>query len=140
MKEIDKYLLLDNLFNAFLESPFGPEDDNELVAEERISLDQIVHKNMQLFRQLNTQAKAELNKAKHQRVMEFIFSIKQGIASGIQDYKNIAEEILAIPRVAEMYRNLDEITENDKKSLLLDTKMLDILSDIEAEYRKKNME
>jgi hypothetical protein len=138
VENIDKYILLDNLFNVFLEIKYQPEDDVEFKKENGVDIEPIVQKNIKLFRQLNTQAKAELNKVKHDRVLEFLSKVKTGIASGIQEYKNIADEILSVPRVAEMYRNLEEVTENDKNSLLLDSKLLDMLSDIEEEYNKQS--
>lgn len=139
-KDIKKYLLLDSLFNIFLDMKCEPEDDEELYKESGIDIEQIVQKNVMLYRQLRTQSKAELNKIKHDRVLDFLGKVKEGIATGIQEYKNLADEILSVPKVAEMYRNLEEITENDKKSLLLDSKLLDMLSDIEEEYNKQSKE
>lgn len=139
-KDIKKYILLDNLFNIFLDMKCEPEDDEELYKESGIDIEQIVQKNLMLYRQLKTQSKAELNKIKHDRVLDFLGKVKEGIATGIQEYKNLADEILSVPRVAEMYRNLEEITENDKKSLSLDSKLLDMLSDIEEEYNKQSKE
>jgi hypothetical protein len=136
-KDIDKYLLLDNLFNIFLEMNFEPEDDVELMRDSAIDIDKIVQKNLMLFRQLKTQSKAEMNKIKHDRVLDFLGKVKDGIANGMEEYKNLADELLLVPKVAEMYRNLEEVTENDKRSLLLDSKLLDMLSDIEEEFNKE---
>ena len=57
----EKYILLDNLFNLYLDTKYEKEDD-ELLKEEKIDINQIVLKNMMLFRQLRTQTKDELNK------------------------------------------------------------------------------
>ena len=71
----EKYILLDNLFNLFLDMKYQKEDE-DLLKQEEIDVDKIVQKNMLLFRQLRTQAKAELNQEKHNRVLEFMFENK----------------------------------------------------------------
>lgn len=136
----EKYILLDNLFNLYFDMKPNAEDD-ALLKEEKMDIDAIVHKNMMLFLQLRTQAKAELNSAKHNRVIEFLSKLKSGIAANVDEYKRIADEIFAKPKFAEfqpMFRNLNEVSEQDKKSILIDSKLLDLLSEIEKEYNKDN--
>jgi hypothetical protein len=136
----EKYILLDNLFNLFLESKYEKEDESYL-KEEGIEISKIVRNNMMLFRQLNTQSKADLNKARHNRVKEFLSKLKNGIASNVEEYKNIADEIFAKPKFSEyqaMFRNFSDITEADKKSILMDSKLLDLLAEIEEEFNKEN--
>lgn len=135
-KNREQYILLDNLFNLFLDMGYQEEDSNEL-KESGIDIEQIVQKNMMLFRQLRTQAKAELNQAKHNRVLAFLSNLKTGIDSNLEEYKRLADEIFAKPKFAElqpMFRNLNEVSEKDKKSILMDSKLLDLLSEIEEEY------
>lgn len=136
----EKYILLDNLFNLYLDMKPDKEDD-DLLREEKIDIEAIVQKNIMLFRQLKTKAKAELNEAKHNRVKEFLLKLREGIANGVEEYKKIADEIFAKPKFAElqpMFRNLKEVSEQDKKSILMDSKLLDILGEIEEEYNKGN--
>jgi len=135
----EKFILLDNLFNLFLDMKYQKEDD-ELLKESKIEVDQIVQKNLMLFRQLKTQTKAELNQAKHNRVKEFLSKIKIGIESNVEEYKKIADEIFSKPKFAElqpMFRNLNEVSEKDKKLILMDSKLLDLLSEIEEEFNKE---
>lgn len=136
----EKYILLDNLFNLYLDMK-PDEEDNALLKEEKIDIDAIVQKNMMLFRQLRTKAKAELNEAKHNRVRDFLLKIKVGIANGVEEYTKMADEIFAKPKFAElqpMFRNFKEVSEQDKKSILMDSKLLDMLGEIEEEYNKGN--
>jgi len=135
----DKYLLLDNLFNLFLDDKYQPEDD-KLFEEWDIDIDSILDKNTKLFRQLQTRAQAELNEMKHKRVQKFLFKLKEGLQSKIEGYEELANEILSQPKFAKlqpMFRNLSDITEKDKKSILWDAKILGILSEIEKEYSGK---
>ena len=137
-EDLEKYILLDNLFNLFLDVKYQ-EEDEELLKVSEIDNDQIVQKNIMLFRQLKTQTKAELNKAKHCRVLAFLAKLKTGIESNVEEYKNIADEIFAKPKFAElqpMFRNLNTVSEQDKKSILIDSKLLDLLSEIEEEHSK----
>lgn len=136
----EKYILLDNLFNLYLDSKYDKEDE-ALLKEEGIDIEAIVQKNMMLFRQLRTKAKAELNQAKYNRVKEFLSNLREGISSGAEKYQKIAEEIFAKPKFAElqpMFRNLKEVSEKDKQSIMIDSKLLDLLGEIEEEYNKEN--
>jgi len=139
LKNKEKYILLDNLFNLFIDTKYDNEDD-EIMKEEKIDINLIVQKNVMLFRQLRTKAKSELNIAKHSRVKEFLNLLKAGIASNVEEYKKMAEEIFSKPKFAElkpMFRNFSEISEQDKKSILMDSKLLDLLSEIETEFNKE---
>ncbi len=139
-ENIEKYILLDNLFNLFLDVKYQEEDDG-LLKDEVINIDQIVQKNMLLFRQLRTQSKAELNQAKHDRVLLFLLNLRNGINSNIEKYKSLADEIFAKSKFAElqpMFRNLNVVSEEDKKSIILDSELLDFLSKIEEEYNTDN--
>lgn len=140
LEDIEKYILLDNLFNLFLDMKYEKEDE-ELLKEENVDINQIVQKNIMLFRQLRTQAKAELNQAKHNRVLAFLSKLKSGLEANIEEYKIMADEIFAKPKFAElspMFRNLNDVSEQDKKSILMDSKLLDLLGEIEEEYNKGN--
>jgi len=134
----EKYILLDNLFNLYLDSKYDKEDE-ALLKEEGVDIQDIVQKNLMLFRQLRTKTRAELNEAKYNRVKEFLSNLKSGIAEGIEEYKKIAEEIFTKPKFTElqpMFRNLKEVSEKDKQAILLDSKLLDVLGEIEEEYNK----
>lgn len=134
--EKEKYILLDGLFNIFLDMKYQKDDDDFLI-EAKIDIEQIVKKNTMLFRQLRTQAKAELNQVKHNRVLIFLSKLKLGIESNTDEYKKIAAEIFAKPKFTElqpMFRNLNEVSEQDKKSILMDSKLLDLLGEIEEEF------
>jgi len=134
----EKYILLDNLFNLYLDSKYDKEDE-ELLKEQGIDIDAFVQKNMMLFRQLRTKAKAELNEVKYNRVKEFLSNLKEGISSGAEKYKQIADEIFSKPKFAElqpMFRNLKEVSEKDKQAILIDSKLLDMLGEIEEEFNK----
>ncbi len=140
VKNSNKYILLDNLFNLFLDTNILPEDE-ELFNEWDINIDNIVHKNMYLFHQLRTQARAELNLSKHNRIKEFLIKLKLGLDSSIDEYKSFADEVIANPKFAElqpMFRNLNELSYQDKKSVLIDAKLLDMLDEIEKEFYGKH--
>lgn len=138
----EKYILLDNLFNLYLDTKYDKEDE-ALLKDEAINIEAIVQKNMMLFRQLRTKAKAELNEAKYNRVNEFLSDLKEGISSGAEKYKQIAVEIFSKPKFAElqpMFRNFKEVSEKDKQAIMIDSKLLDMLGEIEEEYNKGNNE
>jgi hypothetical protein len=135
----ENYLLIDELFNLFSQKGFQ-EEDNELFHEWGINIDSIILKNLALFKQLNTQTKAELYEIKHTRVYEFLEKLKKGIDSKTEKFELVAQEIfstLKFKEIQPMFRNLKDISEKDKNSILMDAKMLDLLSDLEKEFGEK---
>ncbi len=138
----DKYILLDSLFNLYLESKYDKEDE-ALIKSAGIDIDAIVQKNMMLFRQLRTKSKAELNEVKYNRVKEFLSNLREGISSDAEKYKQIADEIFSKSKFAElqpMFRNLKQVSAKDQQSILIDSKLLDMLGEIEEEYNKEENE
>lgn len=138
MSDIDKYRLLDNLFNVYLDTRFD-EEDERLFSSDGINIDDIVSRNVMLFKQLRTQTKAELNKIKHERVLDFLSKLREGIKANVKEYQDIAEKIIAKPKLTElqpMFRNYESISDEDKKSMAFDSELLDMLSDIEEEYNR----
>lgn len=139
MKETEKYRLIDDLFNVYLDSNFEKED-NEVFTEDSVDTDEIVNKNLRLFKQLRTLTKAEINKIKHDRVLNFLAELKDGIKSNVKQYKDIADEILSKPRMVElkpMFRNYESESNEDRESIVFDSELLDMLSDIEEEYNRE---
>lgn len=140
MRNNEKYILLDNLFNLYLDSKVQDEDVDFLKTE-KVDVNQIVNKNLMLFKQLRVQAKAELNDSKHRRVFDFISEFRNGLESNLIEYRQMADEIFSQPKFAElqpMFRNLSKVSETDKNSILLDSKLLDLLDEIEEEYNIKD--
>jgi len=138
MNDIDKYRLIDNLFNVYLDSQFDVEDEKTF-SSDGVHVDEIVRRNMMLFKQLKTQTKAEINRIKHERVLSFLSTLRDGIKSNVQEYQDIADRILAKPKLAElqpMFKNYETSSDDDKKSIAFDSELLDMLSDIEEEYNR----
>lgn len=138
MSDIGKYRLLDNLFNVYLDTRFDEEDEKSF-SSDGIEFDDIVRRNVMLFKQLRTQTKAEINKIKHERVLEFLSKLKEGLKTNVKEYQDIADNILAKPKLAElqpMFRNYESSSNEDKKSMAFDSELLDMLSDIEEEYNR----
>lgn len=136
----EKYILLNNLFNLYLDSSYD-EEDEALLKEEGVDIEATVQKNMMLFRQLRTKTKAELNEKKYNRVKEFLSDLREGISSGVEKYKQIADEITSKPKFAElqpMFKNLKEVSEKDKLGIMIDSKLLDMLGEMEEQYNKEN--
>jgi hypothetical protein len=129
----DNITLLSELFNLFLESRSSNEDA-DMFKEWEIDVDSVVTKNMILFRQMKTKTKAELYQLRYNRIFKFLDELKKGIATNSQKFSALSDEILSQPKYAElqpMFRNLTNLTEEDKKSMLLDAKLLDLLDELE---------
>lgn len=142
MNDATKFRLLDNLFNLFLDAKYLPEDDT-LFKDWDIEIDSLLKRNMALFRQLKTQTKAELYRAKYERVVGFLANLKRGVDSKQQEYLELAEKISTKPRFAELqpfFRNLTNLSERDKQAIVMDAKLLDLLADIEEELSQKKHE
>jgi hypothetical protein len=133
IKHKDNTTLLSELFDLFLEVKSVKEDD-ELFKEWEIDVNSVVAKNMILFRQLKTKTKAELYQLRYNRIFGFLDDIKKGLKENSQKFSALTDEILSKPKYAElqpMFRNLTNLTDDDKKSILLDAKLLDLLDELE---------
>lgn len=129
----DNITLLSDLFNLFSEAKSSHED-SEIFKEWEIDVDSVVAKNMILFRQLKTKTKAELYQLRYNRIFGFLDEIKKDLMSNSQKISALTDEILSKPKYAElqpMFRNLTNLTDEDKKSALLDAKILDLLDELE---------
>jgi hypothetical protein len=130
---IEKLKLLDNLFDRFIDSKSLQEEDPKLAQE----FESIVSKNLMLLRRLKTQSKAELNRKKTERIKEFIEKFKIGLEENIQEYRVFADKIFSKPKYAELqylFSNLEKVSEEDEKSMILDAKMLELLDEMESDF------
>jgi hypothetical protein len=133
-EKIKQYVLLDGLFNVFLESEPVQEDKEMLIPQD--DLDRIVEKNLALFKKLRTTAKAEINRSRHARGTAFLEKLKKGIATGSERIQEIADSLQSKPEVAKyasLFRNFSSISEQDKESILMDSALLDLLDAIDEE-------
>ncbi|MCA0447328.1 MAG: hypothetical protein LCH54_13975 [Bacteroidetes bacterium] len=131
----ERYILLENLFNLYFDEK-TPVDNEDFTQDELNEIDQVVKKNILLFKQLKTKSKAELNRAKHSRVKEFLEKLKSGIDPGDQVIQQILDKLSSKPQLVAnpLYRNLNNISEQDRQAILLDSQFLDILDEIEREF------
>ena len=130
---IEKLRLLDNLFDRFIDSKSLQEEDQKLGHD----FESIVSKNLMLLKKLKTQSKAELNRKRSVRIKEFIEKFKIGLEENIQEYRAFADKIFSQPQYADLqylFSNLEKVSEEDEKSMMLDAKMLELLDDIEHDF------
>jgi hypothetical protein len=133
----EKYILLDNLFNLYLDSKYE-STDNDLTKDWNVS--DIVVKNIKLFKQLKTQTKAEVNQLKFDRIRKFLADLKSNIGSNQDKLRNLADSLLTKPQFSDlvpMFRNLKDISDKDRQSIMMDAKLLDLLSELESEFDSK---
>lgn len=129
----EKYILINNLFNLFLDSKYEQADKN-LIDEWQVS--DIVAKNVRLFKQLKTQTKSELNQLRFERVRIFLAELRSSVDSNQDRIKHIADSLLKKPQFSElvpMFRNLKDISDKDRQSIMMDAKLLDLLGELETE-------
>lgn len=133
LSNIEKLQLLDDLFDQFIGTKSLNEENPELAKE----FENIVSKNLMLLKRLKTQSKAELNRKKAQRIKEFVEKFKSGLEENIQGYRSFAEKIFNKPQYAELqhlFSNLETVSEEDEKSMMLDAKMLELLDELESDF------
>ncbi|MEQ8360382.1 MAG: hypothetical protein RH860_12900 [Cytophagales bacterium] len=133
LKNIEKLQLLDDLFDQFIGTISLQEANPELSEE----FGSIVSKNLMLLKRLKTQSKAELNRKKAERIKVFIEKFKLGLEENIQEYRAFADKIFNNPQYAELqylFSNLEKVSEEDEKSMMLDAKMLELLDKLESDF------
>lgn len=122
-----RFELIDELFSEDLSS--------ELTSKEEEAVSSALKK----FRRLKVQTKAELNRAKFQRVNDFMNEIKQGLENKIEKYVELSNRVFENPKyqeLAPMFSNLTEVSEDDQKSILLDAKYLELFDELEDDFEK----
>ena len=136
LNNIEKLQLLDDLFDQF----FGTKNLNEENPELAKELEDVVSTNLMLLKRLKTQSKAELNRKKAERIKDFINKFKLGLLENIQEYRAFAEKIFNKPEYAELqhlFSNLETVSEEDEKSMMLDAKMLELLDEMEGDFNSE---
>ena len=132
----EKIQLLDDLFDLFLNSKYLTDEEVKS-GEWDIDIEDIVSKNLMLLKRLKTQSKAELNKQRYERITKFIEKFRAGLADNLDEYKKFAENIFSNPKYSglqPMFKNLENISEKDEKSILLDAKILEMLDELENDF------
>ena len=130
-----KRKLLYGLFNLFLDAKSN-EQDKDFFDEWELDRDIIINKNLSLVKKLQTIGKAKIFNEKIIRVKVFTKKLTEGIQSNSSEIKNKFESIIQNPRYAElqpMFRNLKNITENDKKTILNDARLLELMIELLAQ-------
>jgi len=133
LSNIEKLRLLDDLFDRFIDSKNLRDEDPKFILE----FDDIVSRNLMLLKRLKTQSKAELTRKKAERIKEFIEKFKMGLEENIQEYRAFADQIFNIPKYADLqylFSNLEKVSEEDEKSMMLDAKMLELLDELESDF------
>ena len=136
LNNIEKLQLLDDLFDQFFGTKNLNEEDPELARE----FEDVVSTNLMLLKRLKTQSKAELNRQKAERIKEFIDKFKLGLQENIEEYRAFAERIFNKPQYAELqylFSNLESVSEEDEKSMMLDAKMLELLDQLEGDFNSE---
>lgn len=135
----EKLRLLDELFDQFLNSNYLTEEEAKS-GEWDANIDDIVSKNLMLLRRLKTQSKAELRRQRYNRIKAFVHKLKTGLDDNIEEYRTFTNKIFNNPKYAglqPLFSKLENVTEKDEMSMLLDAKILELLDEMEGDFDKE---
>jgi hypothetical protein len=132
------YEHLDELYSIFRDHPYEDGDESMFNGDKQI-LEKIVQKNVRLFLQLRTQAMADLSRSKYEKAVIFLANLKDNISAQTQFF----DKLNNTPQFAQLqplFRNLSNLSEADKTSIVADAQLLNLLNDIEESLEENNNE
>lgn len=88
-----------------------------------------------LVRQLNTKAKAQLNKNRFTQAQELLNELLQKAGSNLESFFRGLSSEPENEKVLAFFRNYQSLSETDKKAMLMDNKVLELMS-----KAKKNLD
>lgn len=123
----EKIDFVNGLYGLMLEANLNRSDD-EIMHGIDIKADPYLDQSLSFIRQLNTKAKAQLNKSRFNYAQQMLAELLNKTGDNLEDF---LKGILSEPENKEMlafFSNFQSLSETDKKAMLLDNKILEIIS------------
>lgn len=134
MNAKEKIDFVNRIYGLIIEANMHRPDE-EVLPEISATTDEYYSNGLALVRQLNTKAKAHLNKSRFSQAQNLLDELLS--ASG-SDLESFFKDLVSEPendKILALFKNYQSLSEEDKKAMLLDNKILEIIS-----KAKKNLE
>jgi hypothetical protein len=123
----EKIDFVNRLYGLIIEASKNQAEE-EVLAEIDIKNDSYINQSLAFIRKLNTQASAELNKSRFTQAQK---TLEELITSTGDNIEAFFKGLLSEPENKEMlafFSNYKSMSDADKKAMLLDNKILEIIS------------
>ena len=122
MEPITSKEILNHIYGVMLEINYL-QNDSDVLEELSEQRDGFVEDQLMLFKRKSAKYKAEWNRLRFQRALEFLNELKTKGTEEINRILKPKERIIYAP----LFRKFEELTEKDKDSLLEDKDLLDLI-------------
>lgn len=134
MNAKEKIDFVNHIYGLIIEANMHRPDE-EVLPEINSTTDVYYSNGMALVRQLNTKAKAQLNKNRFTQAQELLNELFQNAGSNIESFFKGMSSEPENEKILAFFRNYQSLSEAEKKAMLMDNKVLELIS-----KAKKNLE
>lgn len=135
MQSLSSKQILNHIYGVMLEINYLQKDEDviEELAENR---DDFVEQKLLLFKKMSAQYKAEWNRQKFQKALAFLEELK---TKGVDEINKILNPQARLT-YAPLFRKFEELTDKDKKSILEDEDLLNLIDYLNEQEGKDDIE
>lgn len=134
MNAKEKIDFVNRIYGLIIEANMH-QPDEEVLPEINPTTDVYYTNGLALVRQLNTKAKAQLNKNRFTQAQELLNELLQKAGSNLESFFRGMSSEPENEKILAFFRNYQSLSETDKKAMLMDNKVLELMS-----KAKKNLD
>lgn len=134
MHSLSSKQILNHIYGVMLEINYLQKDEDviEELAENR---DNFVEQKLLLFKKMSARYKAEWNRQKFQKALAFLEELK---TKGVDEINKILNPQARLT-YAPLFRKFEELTDKDKKSILEDEDLLNLIDYLNEQEGKDDI-
>ena len=126
MNAKEKIDFVNRIYGLIIEANMHRPDEE--VMSEVNATDLYFANGLALVRQLNTKAKAQLNKNRYTHAQELLNELLQKAGSNLESFFRGLSSEPENEKILAFFRNYQSLSETDKKAMLMDNKVLELMS------------
>ncbi len=133
MNAKEKIAFVNRIYGLMIEANIHRQEEEVLLEVD--SSEMYYSNGLALVKQLNTKAKAQLNKNRFNQVQDLLDELLQKAGNNIESIFQVLSSGPENEKILAFFRNYQSLSETDKKAMLIDNKVLELMS-----KAKKNLD
>ncbi len=122
MQPLESKQMLNHIYGVMLEINYLQKDE-DILEDLAETQDEFVENKLKLFRRISAQYKASWNHQKFEKAFAFLKDLKNRSVDEINKILNPEAKVAMAP----LFRKFEELTDDDKKSILEDEDLLNLI-------------
>ncbi len=135
MQSLSSKQILNHIYGVMLEINYLQKDE-DVIEDLAKNGDDFVEQKLLLFKKMSAQYKAEWNRQKFQKALAFLEELK---TKGVDEINKILNPQARLT-YAPLFRKFEELTDKDKKSILEDEDLLNLIDYLNEQEGKDGIE